>query len=331
MARVTRLVFKLLTFLTTIVVLVYLVYLDDRYEAHLSNHRKNWIPIKRARRSDEDQCMIFLRDRNGRLGNRLFMFATAVGLALTHSCYLHINEEIIEELNQSFTLNLDRLPILFGLNGSEGERKVYNHCSYLTNLFETNTSQSIELTGFWQVHSYFANHTTEIRRQLHFQSSILHQVKTVFENISVARTRVGVHIRRGDFLELRSVSSERYILAAMSYFTRKYSSVVFVIITDDRPYCERMFARRTDVIFTPVAFDAVMDLATFTRCDHAIITVGTFGWWGAYLLHDRRGEVVADAKMDRSPVDVQCDGNFYFPPWFSSLTRKCYVRCFAFR
>ena len=268
------------------------------------------------------QCMIILRERSGRLGNRLFMFATALGLALNHSCCLNISTEIIHELNRSFILDLQRMPIRAVSNHSEYEkRRIYNHCSYLTDLFRANTSQTIELTGFWQVHTYFSDYSFEIRRQLRFKPSILHQVDTFLNNTNINSTRVGIHIRRGDFLRVRTVSSDQYVLDAMSYFIRKYLSVVFVIVSDDRPHCQSVFGKRQDVLFTPVAFDGVMDLATLTRCHHAIITVGTFGWWGAYLLHDRAGEVVTDAKRDLTPVDANCQGKFYFPPWFSFLNR----------
>ena len=107
----------------------------------------------------------------------------------------------------------------------------------------------------------------------------------------------------------------------MAYFTSKYPSVIFVIVTDDRFYCERLFEKRKDVQLTPLSFDGVLDLATLTRCDHAIITVGTFGWWGAYLLHDRGGEVVSDAKVDLTPIDSDCERRLYFPPSFSFLNK----------
>ena len=272
-------------------------------------------------------CMISLRERRGRLGNRLFMFATALGLALTHSCYLSISTHIFQELNQSFHLHLPRVAsIQSGLNRSEPEEKLYNYCSYLTSLFRSNnTAHTIELTGFWQVHRYFSPHASKIRRQLRFRSTILDRVnrflrKHIRGNDAV--TRVGIHIRRGDFVGARDVSDERYVLAAMSYFTRKYRSVVFVIVTDDRAYCNDAYGKMQNVFFTPPSFDAPLDLATLSRCDHVIITVGTFGWWGAFLLHDRTGGVLTDAKADHTPIDNHYQGDLYFPPWFSFLDNK---------
>ncbi|CAF4026178.1 unnamed protein product, partial [Adineta steineri] len=46
--------------------------------------------------NDTKQCRIILRQRGGRLGNLLFMFASAYGLSLRHSCQLYINPDIID-------------------------------------------------------------------------------------------------------------------------------------------------------------------------------------------------------------------------------------------
>jgi galactoside 2-L-fucosyltransferase 1/2 len=306
------------TLVVIVIIVVHVLDLGRRiayYSAQLIQNHPTSRSVKTGRQC---HCMIVLRERSGRLGNCLFMFASALGLALTHSCYLNISTEIINELNQSFELDLKRMPLRPKQNYSRKEHKIHNHCSYLAYPFRTNCTQNMEITGFWQVHTYFLNHSAEIRRQLRFKATILNQVDTFLQkNInSSILTRVGIHIR-----QVRTVSSVQYILKAMSYFTEKYHSVVFVIVSDDRPFCKSEFGKRNDVLFTPVLFDAAADLATITRCNHAIITVGTFGWWGAYLLHDRFGEVVTDAKPDLSPIDVNCEGRLYFPPWFSFLNK----------
>ncbi|CAF4197943.1 unnamed protein product, partial [Adineta steineri] len=56
--------------------------------------------------NDSKECYIILRERSGRLGNRLFMFASAYGLSLKHSCQLYIDRNIIDELQTSFDMNL---------------------------------------------------------------------------------------------------------------------------------------------------------------------------------------------------------------------------------
>jgi hypothetical protein len=60
-------------------------------------------------------------------------------------------------------------------------------------------------------------------------------------------------------------------------------------------------------------------MAVLTLCHHTILTVGTYGWWGGYLLHNRNGEVLTDSKPDHSPLDVDCEASSFFPPWFKFL------------
>src|SRR5262249_44990605 len=143
------------------------------------------------------------------------------------SCQLYIDSDIINELQQSFEINLTKLLPKSQLNRSTPIQKIYNHCSLFPHLLNShNSNSSIELLGYWQVYKYFIDHTEEIRRQLQFKRSILDRVngfldKNINRNIS---TLVGIHIRRGDFLLVRHVSSNQYIFNAMSYFITKYRS-----------------------------------------------------------------------------------------------------------
>ncbi|CAF1026908.1 unnamed protein product [Adineta steineri] len=267
------------------------------------------------------QCTIILRHGLGRLGNLLFQFASAYGLSLTYSCRLHLDQQLIDELQKSFEINLTDLLPKSQLNNSTLTNKISNHCSYIPILLHSNNSYSIELTGYWQVYRYFIDHMEQIKQQLRFKRSILDRVNNFFDkNVSKnVSTSVGIHIRRGDFLGVRRVSSDKYIFNAMSHFLVKYHSVTFIITSDDKQYCRKTFGEKNNVLVTPDSFNAADDLATLTLCNHIILTVGTFGWWGAFLLHNRSGDVLTDSKPDYTPLDVNCRKDDFFPPWFSFL------------
>ncbi len=49
-------------------------------------------------------------------------------------------------------------------------------------------------------------------------------------------TWVGIHVRRGDFLYLRQISSVHFITEAMNYFEKKYDNVIFLIASDDKTF-----------------------------------------------------------------------------------------------
>ncbi|CAF0885631.1 unnamed protein product [Adineta steineri] len=271
--------------------------------------------------NDSKECYIILRERSGRLGNRLFMFASAYGLSLKHSCQLYIDRNIIDELQTSFDMNLTSLLSKSQLNSFTSITKIENHCSYIPDVLHSNNSYSIELSGFWQVHKYFLDYMEQIKQQLRFKQSILDRVNNFLEeNINKnVSTSVGIHIRRGDFLLVRRTSSNKYIFNAMSHFQIKYHSVIFIIVSDDKEYCRKTFGQNKNVLVTPDSFSAADDLATLTLCNHTILTVGTFGWWGGFLSHNRLGDVLTDSKSDHSPLDVNCRQDDYFPSWFSFL------------
>ncbi len=267
-------------------------------------------------------CTIILRDPSGRFGNNLFQFATAYGLSLEHSCRLYINPNIIKLLNRYFEINLPDLLTESELNRTLPIQRIYTHCTYFPQLFQPNTSQHIEIGGFWQVQKHFIKQRDQIREQLRFKETVLHPVKKFLETAMKNRTLtlVGIHIRRGDFLKIRrKTSSDKFIFDAMGYFRRKYNWTKFIIASDDKTYCRKVFGKTTNTFLTPNSFTAVQDMALLTLCHHVIITVGTYGWWGGYLLHNRNGEVLTDSKADHSPVDVNCEASAFFPPWFKFL------------
>lgn len=78
--------------------------------------------------------------------------------------------------------------------------------------------------------------------------------------------------------------------------------------------------QRSNVLFTSDSFSAADYLATLTQCEHIILTVGTLGWWAAFLLYNRAGDVLTDSKVDHTPIDANCKRDDYFPPWFSFLS-----------
>ena len=168
---------------------------------------------------------------------------------------------------------------------------------------------------------YFANKIDHIREQLRFKNSVLDSVKYFIDtNVSDSTSQlVGVHVRRGDYIGERPISSDEFILNAMVYFKRRYGPTNFIFVSDDKPYCREVFGNRDDSYFSPDSFSPGEDMALLTLCHHVIITVGTFGWWGAYLLQNRDGEVLVDSKPNHDPLDVNCSASTFYPPWYKFM------------
>lgn len=100
----------------------------------------------------------------------------------------------------------------------------------------------------------------------------------------------------------------------MSYFNNKFRRVVFLIVSDDIPWCRRHIPAN-NVIFSD-SKSAGVDLAIMSLCDHAIITVGSFGWWGGWLVSETAGgEVIYYDGYPRpnSEIDAKFVKEDYYP------------------
>ena len=314
---------KILKFLTCVCIVSIMVAYIFPFNPHGKPANRLFLRRNHTVSAHVNRCTVIVHNDLGRLGNVLFQFASAYGLSLDHSCNLYLGPNILRYLLRYFEIDLPDLLTEIEFYYIPPAKQIYSHCTYFPDLFRPNTSQTIELTGYWQVQKYFVNHTDEIRHQLRFKQKILNPADTFIKtNISRnASNIVGIHIRRGDFVGMRNISSDKFIFDGMNYFIGKYHSVNFIIVSDDKPYCRKVFGKRNDTFFTPDSFGAATDMAVLTLCDHIIVTVGTYGWWGAFLLHNRTGEVITDAKPNYGPLDVNCERSDFFPDWFSFLNR----------
>ena len=52
-----------------------------------------------------DSCVIILRDSDGRIGNHMFMYASAFGLARKHGCYMYVDPIVFKNLGSIFSIS----------------------------------------------------------------------------------------------------------------------------------------------------------------------------------------------------------------------------------
>jgi len=99
--------------------------------------------------------------------------------------------------------------------------------------------------------------------------------------------RVVIHVRRTDYATSAAAHdgwthpTSDYFNRSMSYFTDCLERVQFVVLSDDIRWC-REHLSASNVVFSSKHSPAV-DLAIASLCDHAIVTIGSFGWWAAWL------------------------------------------------
>ncbi len=139
---------------------------------------------------------------------------------------------------------------------------------------------------------------------------------------------IGIHIRRGDMAYSAFVYSlgyvvapARYVLKAMKFYINMFpkNKLVFVICTDDKQWViDFIFSRINAYAVLSIENNPVIDFAILANCNHSIVTVGSYGWWAAYI---SGGLTVYYKNWPRphSELDKMLKKSDYFPPQWVPL------------
>ena len=231
----------------------------------------------------------------GRLGNMIFAYASTLAIARKNN--------LIPVLPSGSKLR-DIFQVTAGVldkRRSSGPWSSFHEkqaCAFDRRTLHLKTGRNVEMVGYLQSWKYFSNFEDEVRRQLRFVDGIRTRAEAYIRSVverhfgrnSSDAVTVGIHVRRGDMTSEESyqhgysVANADYIKSAMFYFQTKYKRVVFIVCTDDVTWCERKVSPLDKrVAISQNARTDAADLAILSRCQHSIITTGTFGWWGAWL------------------------------------------------
>ncbi|CAF1276537.1 unnamed protein product [Adineta steineri] len=239
----------------------------------------------------------------------MFLVENAYGLARLYSCHLYIELKMINELKSVFILDLSPLLISSSTfnsltsNSSKPMSRISKgvDCEYITNLTRPNAISPgtiFELRGYWLSYLHFAKYDEELRQRIFVASqSTLKNVSTFF--IEFYQRQLG----------LRYSSGDAYLFDAIKYYTARYRNAHFIVTSDDKPYCEKLFRNQSNIFLTPETYSTGGDLVILSLCQHSVITGGTYGWWTGYLAG---GEVIHD-KIYPSGCSRR---EYYYPPWF---------------
>ena len=221
---------------------------------------------------------------SGQLGNQMFEYASLLGIAALNGRRPFYSTR--SQLGHSFLVTrLTDRPTKGFVVVFEPDFAGYNPA------FARLPRANVTLMQFLQSWKYFDFMRPTIRRELTFKQSVKDSATRLLTKYSTQigsnRTRVGVHVRRGDFLVAHHIrkgyhtAPASYVRKAMELMRRKHGDVIFIFVTDDVKWCQSEF-QTSDVVVAEKA-PADVHMALLASCHHVIMTVGTYGWWGAYL------------------------------------------------
>ena len=233
---------------------------------------------------------------SGRLGNQLFQVASCVGIARARGarCCLFDLEGSMLEAAVELLEPLPKCPYAFPsqLEGSG------NQC-FVPELMVP-TGASVTVGQYLQSWRYFAPGPLPFRLRE--------------RDWAAARGfNLGIHVRRTDMGE-----SFRpwYFEAALAHVRAATNeTLVAVVVTDDPAWV------RAQPFFSGMALSEGrtpgQDMALLASCRHLIITVGTFGWWGAHLRAAKGTVVHYSAKWETNNEKSHRSPDFYPPGWIA--------------
>ena len=211
-------------------------------------------------------------------------------------------------------------------------RYIYRYDDSVTYLNKVSPNVTVRLDGYFFSWKYVSPIEDQLRCKLRLRPELTDFVEK-FQTSNVPRgwdasalVRVGVHVRRGDFLSKWAVSigltvaSKQYLSKAMTYFVERYPLVQFIVASNDIAWCQNNIKpssfdlERVNVTFSK-GHSTEQDFALLAGCDNMIMTTGTYGWWASWLAN---GTTVYYSKFVRRGYDVwrwSRAADHFLPTW----------------
>ncbi|XP_067664178.1 galactoside alpha-(1,2)-fucosyltransferase 2-like [Haliotis asinina] len=228
----------------------------------------------------------------GRLGNQMFAYASAYGIAKRQNRTIVIEKSL--SLSRIFSLKAQLIDDICVCDDARNVQPRWS-CRFDRRFFKTSFPQgvNVRLHGYLQSWMYFRHVEDDIRRQFTFTDSYRKVAKEIIEKTVTAggrkaKTVIAVHIRRGDIVTVPKfvshgyrVPNDKFFFKAFAFYREKVSDPVFLLFSDNFEWTKRHLTGN-DIIYME-GHNATTDMALMIECNHTIMSVGTFSWWAAYL------------------------------------------------
>ncbi|XP_074657872.1 galactoside alpha-(1,2)-fucosyltransferase 1-like isoform X1 [Tubulanus polymorphus] len=278
-----------------------------------------------------------IRDR---LGNNMFQYASLLGIAYESSVrkpdiYLVDDAVLWKYFKISKARSISRW--LYDSWLMYGDTTYKEHCcQYSREHFLLPKKGTLLLDGYFQSWRYFSYMADVIRQEFRFVDNIDKNAADFIQN-SVAKieagpsssqpyTYIGVHVRRGDIMNKRwtnrgmKTAGRDYFHRAFEIMKRKYNNIVFVVCSNDIVWCKNNVGLADRTIYSE-GHDQITDMAILSKCNHTILTTGSFGFFSAFLAN---GTTIyyGSARKKYSWADVMFKYEDFFMPNWIKLSDK---------
>lgn len=142
--------------------------------------------------------------------------------------------------------------------------------------------------GFFQSEKFFDE---SITKQLKIKDKYLEEANQFLKSVPTNSNKIFIHIRRGDYKDYTVYGESTllpmsYFKEQIDWFLKNKENSFFIFLSDEPEFIEKEFNYiENKTISIDNSFGT--DLAIMTKCNSAILSPSSFGWWGSYLMLDR--------------------------------------------
>lgn len=294
-------------------------------------------------------CPIF----DGGIGNQMFQFASSYGIARSKNMKMLMAENC--KLLNIFNINVVILKNVSICNSRKFQILTEDHNAVFDeHLMAFDNDSNVRLRIYLQSYHYFDKHRSELRQQFSFRLSIQQEADSKLEYMLKTRyiicknrfyfvpnvwrrkasrvcfntnnnktiTLVGIHVRRGDMLRSPhpqmgfQTASKRYLERSVDWYSKKYKNIIFILASNGMNWSKKNIPPNVSVLYLE-GNSLPVDMAILALCDHFISTVGTFGWWIAWLAGGNVTYYKWPARENsifREAFDAEYK-SFFYPNW----------------
>jgi len=234
----------------------------------------------------------------GRLGNKLFIIATMIGLAKSTRQPFAISKDWV------YANIFDRIPLVGDVTYQVDQyQEPYHYYSELPTDFI-----NIQLNGYFQSVNYFKHCSQDVSWYLTPNTEVTHDINDRYKQFNDVTT-TSIHIRRGDYIKPNTGFID---LMSCGYYNRAIEYIdditdTYLVFSDDIEWCKSQFNNDKMVFVNPQ--DALYDMMFMAKCDNHIIANSSYSWWGAYLGSNPSKCVIYPTNWwtDNVPSDYRAD------------------------
>ena len=162
---------------------------------------------------------------------------------------------------------------------------------------------NVTFDGYWQNSKYVDYVLDEITSLFKFNQSTT--LDSAGSYINPDHTTVGIHVRRGDYVSNRVISSihnvcnKEYFYEALDLIKKRTGDDIKVFVfSDDINWCMKELNFSNTVVYLSQLFELKdwEEMALLSQCNHQIISNSTFSWWAAKLNRKENSYKIAPSK-----------------------------------